>query len=235
MQVAILAGGLGTRLYPLTQDIPKALVPVLGKPFLVHQLELLRRNGATEIVMLVGHYAAQIEECLGDGAALGLKVTYSDEGDLRLGTAGAVKYAESKLADRFFLLFGDSYLPVDYQAIWNDFESAGADAMMTVYRNENAHDTSDIAVEGGYVTAYQKTPPLPNAIYINYGLMALKRSTLSGMVRGQAESLEAFLKPIIAAHQLKAHEVDRRFYEIGSPAGLKDFESFLLGNGGNSR
>jgi NDP-sugar pyrophosphorylase family protein len=227
MQAAILAGGLATRLLPLTQELPKSLVPVCGRPFIEHQLALLRSYGITDIVLLVGHFADMIEEQLGDGARLGMSIRYSDEGDRRLDTAGAIKLAEPLLDDAFMVLFGDSYLQLDYRRIARDFTAGGRTAMMAVYRNDGQFDTSDVQVEGGIVTAYQKDPPLPGAVFINYGLTLMKRSALASIAAGERISLQRFLQPVVAARQLGAWEATERFYEIGSFSGLRDLETLL--------
>jgi N-acetyl-alpha-D-muramate 1-phosphate uridylyltransferase len=227
MQVAILAGGLGTRLMPLTRNLPKPMVPVLGRPFLEHQITLLQRHGATDIVLLVGHLGDAIRAYFGDGSRFGIRILYSDEGDARLDTAGAVKHAESLLDDAFMVLFGDSYLPVDYAQISREFLARGTRGMMVVYRNDNRFDTSDVAVEDGLVTAYQKYPPLPGAVYINYGLTLLKRETLAVMTPGQSISLQDFLQPFVREHAIAAWEATKRFFEIGSLAGLSELESHL--------
>jgi MurNAc alpha-1-phosphate uridylyltransferase len=227
MQVAILAGGLGTRLMPLTRDLPKPMVPVLGRPFLEHQILLLQRHGVTDIVLLVGHLGDAIRGYFGDGRRFGVRILYSDEGDARLDTAGAVKHAEALLDDAFMVLFGDSYLPVDYAQIWREFLARGTRGMMVVYRNDNRFDTSDIAVEDGLVTAYQKYPPLPGAVYINYGLTLLKRETLRLAKPKTPISLQEFLRPIIQGRQLSALTTTQRFFEIGSIEGLNDLEAHL--------
>jgi NDP-sugar pyrophosphorylase family protein len=227
MQAAILAGGLGQRLMPLTSDVPKPMVPVLGRPFLEHQIALLRRHGVTDIVLLVGHLAEKIRSYFGDGTGFGVTIRYSDEGDARLGTAGALKHAEPLLANAFMVLFGDSYLVLDYAQVWRDFVHGGTRAMMVVFRNDNQFDTSDVAVEDGYVAAYQKYPPLPNAVFINYGLTVLKRETLATMDEGQRISLQEFLRPLIRDRQLGAWIATQRFFEIGSVEGLRETERFL--------
>jgi NDP-sugar pyrophosphorylase family protein len=227
MQAAILAGGLGQRLMPLTRDLPKPMVPLLGRPFLEHQIALLRRHGVTDIVLLVGHMAETIRAYFDDGSKFGVAIRYSDEGDARLDTAGALKYAEPLLADAFMVLFGDSYLPLDYAQVWCDFAQSGAKAMMVVYRNDNQFDTSDVAVEDGRVIAYQKNPPLPNAVFINYGLTLLKRETLAIIAPGQRVSLQEFLRPLIRDSELAAWVATERFFEIGSVEGLWATERFL--------
>lgn len=231
MQAAILAGGLGTRLLPFTRDLPKPMVPLVGRPFLQHQIELLRGCGISDIVLLVGHMADKVRSYCGDGSRFGVSLRYSDEGDSRLDTAGALKHAESMLGEIFMVLFGDSYLVIDYAKVWSDFCARAARGMMVVFRNENQFDTSDVAVADGLVTAYQKYPPLPEAVFINYGLTVLRRETLGLMESGQRISLQEFLRPLVRDRQLAAWEASQRFFEIGSAEGLQALETHLRETG----
>jgi len=228
MQAAILAGGLGTRLYPLTHNTPKAMITVAGKPFLEWQLALLRANGVDDIILLVGHQAEPIMDHFGDGSRFGMSVRYSIEGDVLLDTAGAIRHALPFLNAHFFVTFADSYLRLPYRQIWDDYESKGLRALMVVYRNENQFDTSDVRVEKGYVTAYQKTPPLPGAYYINDGLMIIRHDDIAKIPEGHKMSLQTFFQPIIARSGLAAWETTQRFYEIGSFSGLKELEETLV-------
>jgi NDP-sugar pyrophosphorylase family protein len=229
MQAAILAGGLGTRLGAVTKTVPKAMVPVLGRPFMEHQILLMRERGVSDFVILVCHMADQITDYFGDGAKFGVRIRYSNEGKDLLDTAGAVRQALPLLDEAFLLTFGDSYLDLPYATIWDDFQAAGKEALMVVYRNENRFDTSDIEVTDGLVTAYQKSPPLPGAFFINHGLMGLRREALAALAAGTRVSLQQFFAPIIAKRQMMAWETGQRFYEIGSPAGLAELETTLAG------
>lgn len=231
MQVAVLAGGRATRLYPQTRRIPKSLIPIEGTPFIRVQLELLARRGVRDVVLCVGHLADPIRDFLGDGRALGLRLAYSDEGERALGTAGALKLAEPLLRDPFFVLFGDSYLPVDYAAIWAVFQQRDAWGMTVVYRNEGRYDTSDIRVEDGHVTAYDKANPAPDMVWINAGLSLLRKTALEAIPPGEAASLHALFASLIARGELLAFETQQRFYEIGSVAGLEEFRQLVRSGG----
>ena len=233
MQIAILAGGLGTRLGALTKQRPKSMVEVQGRPFLAWQLDLLRRQGVTDVVLCVGHFADAIERHFGDGSAFGVGLRYSDEGNRRLGTAGALKWAEPLLGEAFFVVFGDSYLLFDYRAIMEHFLARDALALMVVHRNENRWDRSDVAVEGDRVTAYAATPA-PGMTYINAGLSVLRRAGLAALAPGQPASLQDFYGRLIPERQLLAYETRQRFYEVGSPAGLEEFRR-LAAEGGLPR
>ncbi|OGK81185.1 MAG: hypothetical protein A2X52_16560 [Candidatus Rokubacteria bacterium GWC2_70_16] len=233
MQIAILAGGLGTRLGPLTKDQPKSMLDVGGRPFLAWQLDLLRRRGVTDVVLCVGHLAGPIARHFGDGSAFGVRLRYSDEGDRRLGTAGALKWAAGLLGEAFFVMFGDSYLRFDYRAIMEHFLARDRLALMVVHRNENRWDRSDVAVEGDCVTAYAATPT-PCLVHINAGLSALRRSALEALEPGRPASLQDFYERLIPRRQLLAYEAPERFYEVGSLAGLEEFKR-LVAEGGVPR
>lgn len=228
VQVVILAGGLGTRLRPLTNYLPKALVPVNGKPFVDYQLELLRKNGIEDVVLCTGHLGEMIAAHLGDGRRLGMRIQYSqeEEGQL-LGTAGAIKKAEPLLADEFLLLYGDSYLMVDYPAVMAYFRGQDKLGLMVVYENHNRYDRSNIIVQDGLVTVYDKTGATPGMTYINYGLSALRREALRLVPAGVPYSQEELYQSLIQRGELLAYETSQRFYEVGSPAGLAEFRRCL--------
>src|SRR5215469_7624199 len=146
VQVAILAGGLGTRVAALAPSVPKALIPVAGEPFAAHQLSLLSRGGIRRVVYCIGHRGDAIRDFVGQGDRWGLEVSYVEDGDTLLGTAGALRRAldAGALDPAFFVLYGDSYLPIDYQAAWDAFVQAGTPALLTVFRNEGRWDTSNV-------------------------------------------------------------------------------------------
>ena len=227
LQTVILAGGLGTRLGDLTKEVPKSMVPIFGKPFLEYQIELLRAQGISEIILCIGHMSGQIKDYFGDGRRFHISIRYSDEGDRQLGTAGAIKFAEPLLADSFFVLFGDTYLMVDYKAIMSYFLSQNHPALMAVYRNENRFDTSDVIVENQLVTVYDKTHPRPDMVYINAGLSVMRKDAMVLIPPGKSVSVQQFFAEFLDKQQLLAFEVSQRFYEIGSFSGLSDFQSLV--------
>jgi NDP-sugar pyrophosphorylase family protein len=230
MQCVILTGGLATRLRPITEKIPKSMVPVCGKPFLEYQLEILRRNGLTDIVLCVGYLHEQIRDYFGDGKSFGVNIAYSVESDKLLGTAGAIRYAAKLLKSDFFVQYGDSYLDVCYRDIYDYFHKAGCCALMTVYRNENKWDTSNVVVQDGLVKVYDKKNLTPDMKYIDYGLSILRRDTVMNLVpEGVASDLTALFGKLVGGGKLAAYEVFNRFYEIGSVTGLKEFEEIVSG------
>lgn len=233
LTVAILAGGLATRLRPVTETVPKSLLEVNGEPFVVHQLRLLQSKGIHSVLLCVGYLGALIQNTIGDGTALGLQVDYSFDGPALLGTAGAIRKALPKLGDPFFVMYGDSYLPCDYAAISRKFESAGALGMMTVFRNEGQWDTSNVEFEAGRILAYSKTNRTPRMRYIDYGLGVFRADAFKGVSAAQASDLTEVHADLLQHKQLAAYEVRERFYEIGSPAGLREMAEFLAAREAN--
>jgi NDP-sugar pyrophosphorylase family protein len=230
--VAILAGGLATRLRPLTETVPKSLLEINGEPFAVHQLRLLQSKGIRRVVFCVGHLGELIQQTIGNGSTLGLQVDYSFDGPALLGTAGAVRNALPKLGNSFFVMYGDSYLPCDYAAIARQFQAASALGMMTVFRNEGKWDTSNVEfevgeVEGARILAYSKTHRTPSMRYIDYGLGVFHAEAFQGLPVGKPCDLAGLYADLLQRKQLAAFEVRERFYEIGSPAGLQETAEFL--------
>jgi NDP-sugar pyrophosphorylase family protein len=225
--VVILAGGLATRLRPLTEKIPKALVEVAGRPFLEHQIELLKRNGLTDLILCLGYLGETIEQQYGDGNSLGVRMRYSFDGPQLLGTGGAIKRASTLLPDAFFVLYGDSYLPVDYQAVARAFTEAGEPALMTVFENSDAWDTSNVWLEHGRIRLYSKREKLPEMRYIDFGLMICTRQIFDHAPSDAPFDLADTLEKLSRNGSLAGYEVKQRFYEIGSPAGLAELDRLL--------
>jgi NDP-sugar pyrophosphorylase family protein len=225
MQVAILAGGLGTRLGALTRHLPKCMAPVAGRPFLEQQLELLRRQGVRRVVLLVGHLWEPIYTHFGDGSAWGIHLDYSRE-ETRLDTGGALKHARPKLDPEFAVTYGDSYLPFDFADAATAFRSSGRLALMTVCRSHLGREPSNVAVSEGRVTAYRRQPPLDEGGYIDYGTTFFRREALD-LVPETVFPLADYWRQLIARCELAALEVRERYYEIGSPSGLQELDDLL--------
>ena len=226
MQVAILAGGLATRLGNLTGNHPKSMVKVWGKPFLEYQLELLRRAGIKNIVLCIGYMGEQIESYLSDGKRFGVNIDYSYE-EKPLGTAGALKKAENALDDPFFTMYGDSHLFLDFLSAMRYFKPQNKLALMTVYKNHDRYDRSNTVVEGDLVKKFSKQERTKDMVYIEYGANIFKKEVLNMIPENQLYSLDALFPRLIEREELLAFEVKERFYEIGSPQGLKDFEKYM--------
>jgi MurNAc alpha-1-phosphate uridylyltransferase len=231
LPVAILAGGLSTRLRPLTEKIPKSLLEVNGEPFIAHQLRLLRANGVERVVLCIGHLGERIREVIKDGGAYGVEVDYSFDGASLLGTAGAVKNALPKLGDAFFVLYGDSYLDCDYAAVARSFSSSDKLALMTVFRNNGRWDSSNVEFDGGQILAYSKTEKNLRMHYIDYGLGAFRAAAFGNVPVGRPYDLATLYCDLLQTKQLAGFEVTQRFYEIGSPAGLEETAQFIAARG----
>lgn len=225
--VAILAGGLATRLRPITVKIPKSLVPVAGKPFLAHQLELLHARGIRRAVLCIGYLGEMIQQEFGNGEEFGVKLEYSFDGPKLLGTGGAIKRALPLLADEFFILYGDSYLPVDYAPIADFFHSSGKPGLMTVFRNEGKFDASNVIFADGDIRVYDKKKKLPEMQHIDYGLSLFKASVFDAYEAGQPFDLAEVMGKLVHEKQLAGFEVTERFYEMGSHTGLAELELLL--------
>ena len=227
MQMVILAGGLGTRMRPLTNELPKVLIPVNGKAFLHHQIELLKEHGIHDIVLCVGHLGDQIRTHFGDGGWLGVRIRYSEEHGTLLGTAGAVKNAEPLLEDDFFLLYGDSYLLLDYGEAMRYFRRRSALGLMVVYHNADRYERSNVVARDEHVAVYDKEGRTPDMEYINYGLSVLRKEALRLVPAGRPFSQEELYRLLIERGELSAWEATHRFYEIGSRQGLAEFRQLV--------
>jgi NDP-sugar pyrophosphorylase family protein len=228
LPVAILAGGLGTRLYPLTERLPKALIEVNGEPFLAHQLRLLRARGIERVVLCIGQHGERIREYAGDGARFGLQIDYSPDGPTLLGTAGAVRQALPLLGDAFFVVYGDSYLPCSYGDVAQAFHAAGRPGLMTVYRNEGRWDTSNVEFDAARpvcsIVAYDKKNRTERMRHIDYGLGVFRRAAFAGAPHAD---LADVYRDLLGRGQLAAFEVHERFYEIGSFEGIAELSRRL--------
>ncbi len=226
--VVIIAGGVATRLRPITETIPKALLMVADKPFIAHQLLLLKKNGVKRVVICSGYLSHQIEEFVGDGSQFGLSVKFSVDGDKLLGTGGAVKKALPLLEDEFFVMYGDSYLTVDFKNVYDYFAQHQNMGLMTVFKNHNAWDNSNIVFEGGKIVIYDKKRKVQGMDYIDYGLGILRKPAFDAMSSRDVFDLAELYQDLIAKNQMLGYQVPERFYEIGSPKGLAETESYFL-------
>ncbi len=225
--VAILAGGLATRLHPVTERMPKSLVDVAGRPFAEHQIDLLRENGLSDIVFLVGHLGEMVRAALGEGERFGVRLRYVFDGPRPLGTGGAIREALPALGDRFFVMYGDSYLDCDYGAVARALASTGKRALMTVCRNDDLWDRSNVEFRDGRIVRYDKRSRDEAMRHIDYGLGVFDRAVFEAWPAGSAFDLEAVYQRLLAQGDLAGFEVERRFYEIGSPEGLAETREHL--------
>jgi MurNAc alpha-1-phosphate uridylyltransferase len=227
LPVAILAGGKATRLGELARTTPKSLIDIAGRPFAVHQLELLRRHGIRDVVYCIGYLGEQLMAAIGDGSAYGIRVRYSRDGNRALGTGGAIRKAAPLLGRRFFVLYGDSYLDCDYQAIAQAFVESARDGLMTVLCNGGRWDRSNVSYSGGRIVRYDKANSTPDMQHIDYGLGAFKAQAFDGRPADRPFDLVEVYQDLLAGNQLAAYEVSTRFYEIGGPAGLEETREHL--------
>ena len=225
--VAILAGGMATRLRLITQNIPKLLVEVAGEPFFTHQIRLLKQAGLTHLVLCVGFLGEQIVELYGDGSRWGVKIEDVFDGPKLRGTGGALINALPRLGENFYVLYGDSYLPIDYTAVGEAFQSSGQLGLMTVFENQGRFDQSNVWFEGGEIKVYDKQNPSPQMHHIDYGLGVFRAAAFDGFSREVPVDLAEVQKALVARRQLAGYELKQRFYEIGSPAGLAELDTLL--------
>jgi NDP-sugar pyrophosphorylase family protein len=227
LPVALLAGGMATRLRPITEKIPKLLVEVADEPFFSHQIRLLKKNGLTRIVLCVGYLGEMIVERYGDGADWGVQIEYVFDGPKLLGTGGALIAALPKLGDAFYVLYGDSYLPIDYRAVGDFFLQSNKLGLMTVYENHGRYDTSNVWFAGGEIKVYDKKNKVPQMHHIDYGLGVFRTAAFDGFPRDTVVDLAEVQKALVSRHQLAGYEIKERFYEIGSHEGLNELDGLL--------
>lgn len=225
--VAILAGGVARRLRPVTEDICKSMVDVAGKPFIAHQLDLLKSRGAGKVVICAGYLGGQIKSFVGDGRAFGLSVDYSFDGDRLLGTGGALKKALPLLGDAFFVMYGDSYLDIELAPISEYFFSREKAGLMTVFRNEGNWDRSNVVYENGRIVRYDKENITDDMKYIDYGLALLRKTSFAEKADEQTWDLAELYQDLVGRGEMLGYEVERRFFEIGSFSGLQETRNHI--------
>jgi NDP-sugar pyrophosphorylase family protein len=223
--VCILAGGLGSRLGATVADTPKPLLEVAGRPFMDWQLELLAHHGVTRAVVCVGYLGDRIEQALGTERH-GVALTYRYDPPQLAGTAGAIRGALDALGDEFLVLYGDTYLRIDYAAVWRAFTASGRLGLMSVLENGGQWDQSNVALseDGATVAVYDKQRPTADMRWIDYGLGALRAEAL---VREPDDDLAGVYHRLAADGELVAYRATERFYEIGTPSALAEADEFL--------
>lgn len=225
--VAILAGGRATRLRPLTEAMPKAMVEVAGRPFIDHQLALLRRRGLRRAVLCLGHLGEQVEAHLRDGARSGMTLAYSYDGESLLGTGGALRRARPLLGELCFVMYGDAYLDIDYRAMLDGLRGRPELALMAVLRNEGRWDQSNVLFRDGRLLRYDKQAPTAEMRHIDYGVALLRGAAIERIPRDRPSDLADLYRSLVAEGLMAGHEVERRFYEIGSARGLEETRAYL--------
>lgn len=227
LPVALLVGGLAVRLRPLTDTVPKALLEVAGLPFVDHQLGQLRASGIRRVVVCLGHLGEQVQRHLGDGSTYGLELQYSYDGPRLMGTGGALRRAAPLLGEIFGVLYGDSYPDLGWRSVLADILARDAAALMTVFRNDNRWDRSNVLFRDGRVLRYEKRNPPPEMVHIDFGVSLLRREALDCIPPDIPYDLADLWQALAERGQLAAYEVARRFYEIGSSEGLAETRAHL--------
>jgi len=233
MQCVVLAGGLGTRMRAYTEQMPKALIPVEGVPFIDLQIAWMASHGVSEVVMSIGYRGDMLRKHVGDGARFGIPIRYVDEGTELRGTGGALRFAleEGALAETFLVTYGDSFLPIDFAAVGGAFHAGEQPAAMTVLRNGGRWDTSNVVFEDGRLVVYDKKRadrPAEDYQYIDYGVSVLSRGVIAERVpQTGSYDLADLFHALSVRGELTGIEVFERFYEVGSPAGLRDFSEWI--------
>lgn len=225
--VVILAGGLATRLHPITHTLPKSLVKVNDEAFIAHQLRLLKKKGIEKVVMCIGFLGEQIIDCVGNGEQFGLEVSYLSDGPELLGTAGALKQALANLPDHFFVLYGDSYLDCDYAAIQSAFIDQQKKALMTVLKNNEQWDKSNVLFADNQILIYDKKNKIPEMQHIDYGLGVFHQSAFDEIAPFKKFDLADLYQKLLKENQLASFQVYQRFYEVGSFKGLEELSEYL--------
>jgi N-acetyl-alpha-D-muramate 1-phosphate uridylyltransferase len=227
--VALLCGGLATRLGAITRAVPKALVDVAGRPFIDHQLDLLQRTGVRQVVLCVGHLGEQIQQHVGDGSSRGLIIRYSYDGDAPVGTGGALRWAAPMLGEVFWVMYGDSYMEIDYRAVLEYFAASEALGLMTVIRNNDRWDRSNVIFRDQKLLRYDKTDRSPEMNFIDYGVQLLTRRAITRIPIGAKADLADLYRQLVSERKMVGFEVKNRFYEIGTPQALEETRRYLQG------
>jgi N-acetyl-alpha-D-muramate 1-phosphate uridylyltransferase len=230
--VVILCGGQSTRLSPLTEKRPKSMIEVLGKPFIDHQLTLLKKNNVTKVILCIGKYGDQIWDYVKDGLNWGLSVKYSDDGEKLLGTGGALLNARPILPDEFIVMNGDSYLDIDYNTIVTKFHHKGKPILMTVYPIKGTNFVGNVCVRHNKIVDYNKSGKNRDMNYIDYGITPMKKWLLDYFPSGDAFDFGQIYSQMIQEHGVSCYQSPKIFHEIGTHDGLEETIQYMKTNGG---
>ena len=225
--LALLAGGVGSRLRAIAPDIPKSMIEVAGEPFISHQLKLLKREGIVRVVICAGHLGQQIQEFVQEGSQFGLHIGYSFDGEKLRGTGGAIRKALPLLGDLFWVMYGDSYLDIPFGPILKYFLDRQKPALMTLFYNRNQWDRSNVLFDKGVVRQYLKKNSSPELKHIDYGLSLVRQSAFEPWSQDETFDLAEVYSNLIAEEEMLGYEVSQRFYEVGSPRGLEETRAWL--------
>ena len=227
LPIAILAGGFATRLGSLTETIPKCMLEINGKPFVSWQLDLLVENGYSDFILCVSYKSEVVQNYLGDGSNRGISIRYSLDGERQLGTGGAIKNALPLLGSSFAVIYGDSYLPIDYLAVEQEFLNSSSQALMAIYENQNQFDASNVEFIAGKLIDYEKGRSNGKMRHIDYGITYFRKTAFGPWADEQSFDLSKVCYLLAKSEQLDGFEVFERFYEIGSLRGIEEFSNYL--------
>lgn len=226
--VLILAGGIGSRLYPLTKSVPKSLIPIDGKPFIDHQLKLLKEKGIRDVILCIGYLGEQIQDYVGDGSRYELNISYSSDRNSLKRTGGAIRGAISLIKHAsFWVMYGDSYLDISFAEIWKYYNSTQCRALMTTIKNRNLWDRSNVVFAEGVIKHYDKTNFRKDMHYIDYGLTIFNKDIFNDYMDIETFDLATLLADLTKKKKLAGYEVFNRFFEIGTERGLLETEQFI--------
>ena len=227
LPIAILAGGFATRLGVLVESIPNCMLEIHGRPFVDWQLDLLVKNGYSDFVFCVSHKSEMVQNYLGDGNDRGINIHYSFDGKTQLGTGGAIRKALPLLGDSFGVIYGDSYLPIAYLAVEREFLNSSSQGLMTIYKNHNQFDASNVEFVNGKLINYEKEIRQNEMRFIDYGLTYFRNSAFDLWADESIFDLSVVCSYLAKERQLDGYEVFDRFYEIGSVNGIAEFSGYL--------
>ncbi|MEI8337948.1 MAG: nucleotidyltransferase family protein [bacterium] len=225
--LVLLSGGLATRLQPISHTIPKALIDINDRPFIEYQLNLLKEQGITEVVICIGHLGEQIENIIHDGKKFGINIRYSKDGEKLLGTAGAIKKALPFLPETFFVMYGDSYLPINFKEVSDFFENNKKQALMTVIENNDQWDKSNVIFKDNRIIKYDKKDITSEMRFIDYGLGIMSKKNFDTIKEDEVFDLANIYKDLAIKEELLGFETKERFYEIGSFSGIEEFKKYI--------
>ncbi len=232
-QVVVLMGGLGTRLGSAAGGGPKSMAPVHGKPFFAYQLEQMREQGFRDFVFCVGHKSSAVMDYFGDGSQMGVRIRYSEDGRANLGTGGAIRNALPLLDDHFLVIYGDSYMDIDFIELLYHYRTRcaaeGQLSLMSVFRNNNRLGASNVLFEDGRLLLYDKRQPLSVMEHIDYGATVLDRGAIEELMDEATSDLADFYNELVRQGLMGGHEVVTPFREIGTPGALEDFRRYAAG------
>lgn len=227
MQIVIFCGGLATRLKNLAKNKPKSMMDINGKPFLEYQIDNIKKYDIKDIVLCVGHLSEQIIDYFGNGEKFNVNIKYSHDGEKPLGPIGALKKAEPLLKKDFFIMYGDSYLSVNFKDVYNFYKKYDKAACMVVYKNKDKYDKSNLIIKDNLVLGYGDKQRTKDMVYIDYGASLLSKKTLYNLKDDTFYSTGDFFSKLIKNHELLAYEVKTRFYHIGNPEALEELRKYI--------